>query len=72
MVQVQLRLSQDIVDKLDFKIENGIFKSRSDAIKSILLKYEELNNTREFYRELMKRSVESKDKDNLVDLDDLE
>lgn len=73
MLQVQLRLSQNIVDNLDDMISKGLFKSRSDAIRSILLKYEEIEKTRHFYTELICRSKESKNKNknNLVDFEDL-
>ena len=72
MVQVQLRLAQETVEGLDEWVEDGRFKSRSDAIRSIIAIYEEREETRKFYNMLIERSQEAKDKPEiLIPLEDL-
>jgi Arc/MetJ-type ribon-helix-helix transcriptional regulator len=46
---------------LDRWIEEGRFKSRSDAIRVILSQYEERERTRDFYRMLNQRSREARE-----------
>ena len=60
MAQVQLRLSEKTLEEIDRWVAEGRFKSRSDAIKSIISIYEEREKTREFYKMLLKRSEEAK------------
>ena len=61
MTQVQVRVPENLLEVLDEWIEDGRFKSRSDAIRIILSQYEEREKTREFYRMLNKRSKEAKE-----------
>ena len=61
MIQVQVRLTENLLNILDKWIEEGRFKSRSDAIRIVLSQYEEKEKTREFYKMLNKRSKEAKD-----------
>jgi len=61
MIQVQVRLTENLLNILDKWIEEGRFKSRSDAIRIVLSQYEEKEKTREFYKILNKRSKEAKD-----------
>ncbi len=61
MVQVQVRLTENLLNSLDKWIKEGRFKSRSDAIRIVLGKYEEREKTREFYKMLNKRSEEAKE-----------
>lgn len=61
MVQVQVRLPEELVRILDAWIESGKFKSRSDAIRTILKLYEEREKTREFYMLLERRSKEARE-----------
>jgi len=71
MVQVQLRMPEEIVDEIDHWVKQGKFKSRSDAIKTIVSLYEEREKTREFYEMLVTRSKEAKEKPEiLVPLED--
>lgn len=71
MVQVQLRVPERMVKEIDRWVDSGKFKSRSDAIKTIMELYEEREKTREFYKMLSKRSKESKEKpEELVPLDE--
>ena len=60
MGQVQLRLSEKMIAEIDYWVAEGRFKSRSDAIKTIISLYEEREKTREFYDLLHKRSEEAK------------
>ena len=69
MIQVQVRLPNNSVKTIDEWIKKGYFESRSDTLRTILNNYEEKEKTMEFYKMLIERSNESKDKDNLVSLD---
>ena len=60
LVQVQLRLSEKMLEDIDRWVAEGRFKSRSDAIKAIISFYEEREKTREFFRMLVRRSEEAK------------
>jgi Arc/MetJ-type ribon-helix-helix transcriptional regulator len=60
MAQVQLRLPQKTLEEIDQWVAEGKFKSRSDAIKTIIAFYEEREKTRKFFNMLMKRSKEAK------------
>lgn len=70
MTQVQVRLPEKDAQQLDEWVEEGRFRSRSDAIKTILELYEEREKTREFYRMLEERSEEGEDRENTVPLED--
>ena len=70
---MQLRLSQKTIEELDKWIAEGRFKSRSDAIRSILSYYQEREKTREFYKLLNQRSTEAKEHpETLIPLEELE
>ena len=72
MGQVQLRLPEKMVEDIDQWVAEGKFKSRSDAIKSIITLYEEREKTREFYKLLHERSEEAKKHpEKLVPLEDV-
>ena len=72
MGQVQLRLPEKLVAEIDCWVAEGRFKSRSDAIKSIISLYEEREKTREFYKLLLRRSEETrKHPERLVRLEDV-
>jgi len=60
LAQVQLRLSQKMLEEIDKWVAEGRYKSRSDAIKTIISFYQEREKTREFYIMLLKRSEEAK------------
>ncbi|MDT8782277.1 MAG: hypothetical protein IAX22_06480 [Candidatus Bathyarchaeota archaeon] len=71
MAQVQLRLPEKTLQQLDQWVSEGKFKSRSDAIKTIISLYEEKEKTRQFYQMLHKRSQEAKEQpEKLVPLED--
>ncbi|MCX8182606.1 MAG: ribbon-helix-helix domain-containing protein, partial [Candidatus Methanomethyliaceae archaeon] len=60
MTQVQLRLPEKMLEEIDRWFAEGRFKSRSDAIKTIIAFYEELEKTHEFFNMLMECSDEAK------------
>jgi Arc/MetJ-type ribon-helix-helix transcriptional regulator len=60
LAQVQLRLPQKMLEEIDQWVAEGRFKSRSDAIKSIIAFYEEREKTCEFLNMLLKHSKEAK------------
>ncbi len=73
MGQVQLRLPQKTIEEIDKWVAEGRFKSRSDAIKSIITFYEEREKTCMFFNMLLKRSEEAKQRpESLVPLEELE
>ncbi len=61
MVQVQVRMPKKDVEEIDKWVKEGRFRSRSDAIKTIVSLYEEREKTRAFYKLLEKRSEEAKE-----------
>ena len=72
MVQVQLRLSEKVLEEIDRWVAEGRFKSRSDAIKTMISLYHEREKTREFFRMLVERSEEAKKRPEvLVSLEEL-
>lgn len=60
LTQVQLRLPGKMLEEIDKWVAEGRFKSRSDAIKTILSFYEERERTRGFFEMLTRRSEEAK------------
>jgi len=56
-----LRLPQKMIEDIDKWIEEGRFKSRSDAIKTIISLFEEREKTREFLAMLNARSEEAEE-----------
>ena len=66
-------MPEDVVKDIDRWVARGRFKSRSDAIKTIVALYEERERTREFYQMLVERSKEAKEKPEiLVPLEEIE
>jgi len=66
MTQVQVRMPERLLRVIDRWVAQGRFKSRSDAIKTIVGFYEERERTREFYRMLMELSREAKEKPEIL------
>jgi len=62
MTQVQVRMPEKLLEEIDRWVAEGRFKSRSDAIKTIVSLYEEREKTRAFYKMLMERSREAEEK----------
>ncbi len=72
MAQVQLRLPEEMVATIDCWVAEGKFKSRSDAIKTIIALYEEREKTRKFYQMLNKLDEEAKQHpEKLIRLEDV-
>jgi Arc/MetJ-type ribon-helix-helix transcriptional regulator len=72
LAQVQLRLSQKLLEEIDRWVAEGRFKSRSDAIRAIISFYDEREKTREFFKMLVKRSEEAKKyPESLVPIEEL-
>lgn len=67
-MQVQVRLPEKMVHELDKWVHGKQFKSRSDAIRSILSLYREREKTREFYKLLLERSKEAENEEILIPL----
>jgi len=70
--QVQVRMPEKLVKEIDRWVAEGRFKSRSDAIKTIVAIYEERERIREFYKMLVERSREAREKpETLIPLEDI-
>ena len=61
MTQVQLRLPQSLIEEIDKRVQAGEFRSRSDAIKAMVIIYQEREKTREFAKMLKIRSREAEE-----------
>jgi len=71
LAQVQLRLPEKTLEEIDKWVAEGRFKSRSDAIKTMISLYEEREKTREFLKILMRRSEEArKHPESLIPLEE--
>ena len=66
MTQVQVRMPEGLVKEIDRWVAEGRFKSRSDAVKTIVAVYQERERTREFYRMLVERSREAREKPEIL------
>jgi len=64
--QVQVRMPERLVREIDRWVAEGRFKSRSDAIKTIVAMYEERERTREFYKMLVERSREARERPEIL------
>jgi Arc/MetJ-type ribon-helix-helix transcriptional regulator len=72
VTQVQVRMPEKLLTEIDHWVAEGRFKSRSDAIKTILSLYEERERTREFYELLVQRQKEAKEHpETLVPLEEI-
>lgn len=61
MVQVQVRVPEEAIKLIDKMVAQGRFRSRSDAIKTIIALYQEREKTRKFYEMLKKLTKKQKD-----------
>lgn len=66
MTQVQVRMPEELTKQIDRWVSEGRFKSRSDAIKTILQWYEDRERTREFYKMLAELGKEAKEKPEIL------
>ena len=65
-MQVQVRMPESLVKEIDKWVAEGRFKSRSDAIKTIIAIYQERERTREFYKMLLELSREAREKPEIL------
>lgn len=66
-----MRMPEKIVKEIDRWIAEGRFASRSEAIKTIVALYQERELTRQFYKMLLERSKEARERrEILVPLED--
>jgi len=71
-VQVQIRMPEKVVKDIDRWIVEGRFASRSEAIKTIIVLYQERERTRQLYEMLLGRSKESEEKpETLLSLEEV-
>ncbi len=71
LTQVQLRLPKKMIEEIDRWVKEGQFKSRSDAIKTIISLYEERERTREFLAMLNSRSEDAEERpETLIPLEE--
>ena len=71
MTQVQLRLPKKMIEEIDRWVKEGQFKSRSDAIRTIISLYEERVRTREFLAMLNSRSEDAEERpETLIPLEE--
>jgi Arc/MetJ-type ribon-helix-helix transcriptional regulator len=54
------------VKEIDRWVADGRFASRSDAIKTIVAMHQERERTREFYKLLLERSREAREKPEIL------
>jgi Arc/MetJ-type ribon-helix-helix transcriptional regulator len=59
-------MPEKLLEEIDKWVAEGRFKSRSDAIKTIVALYEERERTRDFYKMLVERSREAKEKPEVL------
>ena len=72
MAQVQVRMPEKLLEEIDRWISEGRFRSRSDAIKTIVSLYEERERTRAFYEMLIERKKEAEEKpETLIPLEEI-
>ena len=72
MVQVQVRVPEEKIKEIDKLVKGGIFKSRSDAIRTMIELYQERKKIRDFYTMLRKRSKEAEEHpEELIPLEDI-
>jgi Arc/MetJ-type ribon-helix-helix transcriptional regulator len=68
-----LRLPQKMIEEIDQWVKEGRFKSRSDAIKTIISLFEEREKTRDFLAMLKIRSDEAEEHpETLIPLEESE
>ena len=61
MTQVQVRVPEEKIKEIDNLVKGGVFKSRSDAIRTMIELYQERRKIREFYAMLRDRSKDAEE-----------
>lgn len=59
-------MPKGMVEDIDKWIDEGRFSSRSEAIKMIIARFQEIEKTRAFYNMLMERSSEAEEKPEIM------
>jgi len=59
-------MPEEMVEQIDRWISEGRFKSRSEAVKMIVAMHQERERTREFYKMLVERSREAKERPEIL------
>ncbi|HHF09805.1 MAG TPA: ribbon-helix-helix protein, CopG family [Methanomicrobia archaeon] len=72
MIQVQVRVPEEKIREIDRLVKKGVFKSRSDAIRTMIELYQERRKIREFYAMLRERSKEAEEHpEDLIPIEDV-
>ncbi len=66
LAQVQLRIPEEMLSTIDKWVIEGRYRSRSDAIKTMITVYLEREKTREFYKMLHERSEEARNNPEIL------
>jgi len=67
-----VRVPEEKIREIDKLVKEGVFKSRSDAIRTMIELYQERKKIREFYTMLKERSKEAKEHpEDLISLEDV-
>lgn len=66
MTQVKFRLPRKMIEVIDIWVEEGCYKSRSDAIKTILSIHIEREKTSDFLGMLNERRKESEENPDIL------
>ena len=70
MVQVQVRVPDEKIREIDKLVKEGVFKSRSDAIRTMIELYQERKKIRKFYTMLRERSKDAEERsEELISLE---
>jgi Arc/MetJ-type ribon-helix-helix transcriptional regulator len=65
-------MPDEAVEKIDKMVDQGVFKNRSDAIKSMIEYYQEREKTMNFLKMIVDRSKEAGEKPEiLISIDDV-
>jgi len=59
-------MPDELIHEIDKLVARGRFASRSDAIKTIVALHQERERTREFYKMLVQRSKDAREKPEIL------
>ncbi len=67
-----MRVPEEKIREIDRLVKKGVFKSRSDAIRTMIELYQERRKIREFYAMLRERSKEAEEHpEDLIPIEDV-
>jgi len=67
-----VRVPEEKIREIDRLVKKGVFKSRSDAIRTMIELYQERRKIREFYAMLRERSKEAEEHpEDLIPIEDV-